>query len=397
MLHRGDKEVNLLTVWGNRQKWMIGALLTVFGMAQMIASTAWANDSDFKCLEGATSPAPYKPGNVVQWCQISRDGRLLYHGSVWRWYPSGKLQGKEWYVFGNAEGEWPSWYENGKMSSLGTFKDGEKTGNWKYWSESGDLTTEVDYSGSVSRWKEYYPGNRIKATGSTFEGEKFGSWVYWSEGGAEKARCDFGDGLYTLTTADCRVIAGQLPPKGYSRPIPRVSFSGAQEVSVRLAGDTYGIVIPKDWKPDVEAAKKEAVTLALVPTGGAWRDSGPSIYVRFLPKNGKSFRSSVALEQKDFEENVADYKKTAERRLALNNFAQALSMTISYKPTVTTDSPFSIVADNTVHEELSYVDISANGYLMAVLSCNSDADLKAASGALDSLLNSLQKGSGIAR
>src|SRR5262245_59755790 len=99
-----------------------------------LAVTAVAADSgEFVCLPGARNPAPYKPGNVVQWCEIEKDGRPLYHGSVWRWYQSGQLASKEFYVYGNAEGECPSWYEDGKPSSLGTFKNGSKVGLWKYW------------------------------------------------------------------------------------------------------------------------------------------------------------------------------------------------------------------------------------------------------------------------
>jgi hypothetical protein len=341
----------------------------------MVATSALAASEDFKCLDGAKDPAPYKPGNVQRWCEIWRDGRLLYHGSVWRWYPSGQVQSKEWYVWGNAEGEWPSWYENGKMSSLGSFKNGTKVGTWKYWNESGQLATEVTYSDPLSSWKEYYSTGRTKATGATFASEKVGPWTYWRENGTEIASCDFGDGLFSLTTEACRVIAEQVEPKGYSRPIPKVSISEQGMAVVKVASDSYKLVIPKGWKADTEAAKKERVALALVPNEGKWRDSGPSMYVRVLPKEGRSFEATVGDEEKAFEENVADFIEGGETRAKLPDAGRVLTKFVTYKPTVATDSPFSIVAENTVHEQVSYVDVSADVVLIAVLACNSKADL----------------------
>jgi len=356
----------------------------------MVTSSALAVSDDFKCLDGAKDPAPYKPGNVQRWCEIWRDGRLLYHGSVWRWYPSGQIQSKEWYVWGNAEGEWPSWYENGKMSSLGTLKSGTKVGPWKYWNESGQLITEVSYSDELSSWKEYYSNGRTKAAGTTVAGEKVGSWTYWGENGTERARCDFGDGLFSLPAGACQVIADEVEPKGYSRPIPKVSISG-QGVAVKVAAESYDLVIPTGWQADSQAAKTDRVALALVPNDGKWRDSGPSMYVRLLPKEGRSFEATVADEQKAFQENVADFIETGETRAELANAGRILTKSINYKPTVATDSPFSIVAENTVHEQVSYVDASAEVVLMAVLACNNKADLQRSSLARTTLLESLRR------
>ncbi|SPF40324.1 exported hypothetical protein [Syntrophobacter sp. SbD1] len=111
----------------------------------MLCMTALVNAEEFKCPEGAKDSG-YKPGNIVRWCEIERDGRLLYHGPVWRWYRNGQMKGKENYIYGNAEGEWQGWFENGKMSSLGSFRGGNKTGLWKYWYTSGSIKTEATYN-----------------------------------------------------------------------------------------------------------------------------------------------------------------------------------------------------------------------------------------------------------
>ena len=64
--------------------------------------------------------------------------------------------------------------------------------------------------------------------------------------------------------------------------------------------------------------------------------------------------------------------------------------TISYKPLVQTDSPFSIVSDNTIHETISFLDGSDQIVLMVVLTCNSEKQLSESTPALTSLLSSFR-------
>ena len=195
------------------------------------ATTMAAQSGEFKCLDGAEDSGPYKPGNVVRYCSISNDGRLLYHGSVWRWYRNGQPEGKEFYILGNAEGEWPSWYENGKPSSLGKFKDGNKTGLWKYWNENGWLETEVIYTQTGNLWTEYYPIGRKKASGKSTASGKIGVWTYWDADGKQKAKCDFGNGLFALPSKSCQFIASKLEPKGYSQPVPVATTTPGSDVN----------------------------------------------------------------------------------------------------------------------------------------------------------------------
>jgi antitoxin component YwqK of YwqJK toxin-antitoxin module len=347
-------------------------------------------EPEFKCLDGAKDPAPYKPGNVVRWCEIWKDDRLVYHGSVWRWYPSGQPQSREFYVFGNAEGEWPSWYENGKMSSLGTFKDGTKVGTWKYWNDSGQLTTEVSYSATTNTWKEYYLNGSTKAIGATVRSGKVGSWTYWKEDGTEKASCDFGDGLFSLPTQACREIADDLEPKGYSPPVPRVSLASKGDAVIKLGSQTYSLIVPHGWKADTEVGKNDEIPLAMVPEGGKWQDSGPNMYVRFLYKQGHSFAATIASEQENFQENVADFEKMREVKSQLKNIGEVVTETVRYKPEIATDSPFSITASNTVQEQISYVNVSPEVVLMTVLVCGSDLEAQKSSSVRVSLLQSLR-------
>ncbi len=359
-----------------------------FALVLICFSGAAQSDEEFKCLEGAKNPAPYKPGNVVQWCEIVKDGRLLYHGSVWRWYPSGQMEGKEFYVFGAAEGEWPSWYENGKPSSLGTFKNGTKSGLWKYWDASGWLKTEVTYSENGNLWAEYYPSGKKQAAGASLRSGKIGKWTYWDKNGTVKAECDFGNGLFSLPTKSCKIIADQLDPKGFSPPIPVVKLTPEAKAVVDLAAQSFSFLVPFGWTPDIEAGKKEQTPLVFYKQGDSWRGTGPNIYMRILFKKGVSFDNLVKNDAEDFRENVAEYSEKNIANDLLRNGRKCISKTISYKPVQQTDSPFGIVSNNIVHETISFLDVSDQAVLMVVLTSHNEQELIDASPSFTSLVKS---------
>jgi len=348
----------------------------------------------FQCLDGAKDPAPYKPGNVVRWCEILKDGRLLYHGSVWRWYQGGQMEGKEFYVYGNAEGEWPSWYENGKPSSLGTFKNGKKTGLWKYWDEDGWLKTEVAYAEAGNLRTEYYATGKKKAVGKTLPSGKIGVWTYWDASGKEKASCDFDNGLFTLPSTPCQTIANELEPKGFSQPIPVVSTTPDSRAILRIASQVYELSIPPGWIADTKAGKEEQAPLVFYPAGGSWRGSGTNIYIRVLYKGGESFNSVVSNESEAFQQNVAEYKEESTNNGKQQNGRPIVYNKFSYKPLIQTDSPFSVVSENTIHETITFIDASDQVIFMVVLACNSESQLKEVNSLLTSLIASFRAQSG---
>jgi hypothetical protein len=360
--------------------WFALALLCLSGVAQ--------SEEEFKCLEGAKDHVPYKPGNVVRWCEITKDGRLLYHGSVWRWYPSGQMEGKEFYVFGNADGVWPSWYENGKPSSLGSFKDGTKTGLWKYWDVSGWLKTEVTYAVTGNLWTEYYPSGQKQAVGSSVRSGKVGKWTYWGNDGTVNAECDFGNGLFTLPTKSCQIIADQLDPKGFSPPIPVVIVTPEAKVVVDLAAQSFSFLVPIGWVPDIEVGKKEQTPLVFYKQGDAWRGAGPNIYIRALFKHGATFDNFVKNEAKEFRKSVVEYSEKNSTSARLQNGRKSISKVISYKALQEIDSPFSIVSNNISHEKISFLDVSDQVVLMVVLTSHNEPQLIDASPSFMSLVKS---------
>src|SRR5437868_2041467 len=145
--------------------------------------------AEFKCPSGAhDSGRGPSPGVVLRWCDVERNGRPVYHGPVWRWYATGKLEGKEYYVNGDAAGVWPSYYKNGNMSSLGAFENGQKRGLWKYWDKAGRLTTTVSYSDEGNVRTDYYASGQKKSVGVFIQSGKIGKWTYWGQTGNERAR-----------------------------------------------------------------------------------------------------------------------------------------------------------------------------------------------------------------
>lgn len=349
-------------------------------------------DDAFRCPPEAKDSG-YRSGNVVRWCEVQKDGRLLYHGPVWRWHRNGQQASKENYIYGAADGDTPSWYENGNMSSHGGFKGGSKAGLWKYWDEQGRLETEVTYRESGHQRTDYYSNGAKKATGVFASSGKIGKWTYWDADGKEKARCDFGRGVFKATTKPCQTIAKELDPEGFSRPIPSSSVNADGTCSLRIANQSYSFKTPSGWVADAQAGKKEGAPLVLFPIGGSWRGDNPNIYIRAIFKDGASFEAVQRDELESFQENVAEYSELGEKKETLNTGMAVTTRTISYKSVVGTDSPFSIVTDNTIRESLSYIDASKEIVLLAVLTSPTQEGNARSTDALATLVHSLTAGS----
>jgi hypothetical protein len=344
---------------------------------------------EFKCPPGAKDSG-YQPGNVVRWCQIQKDGRLLYHGPVWRWHRNGTLESKENYIYGNADGDTPSWYENGKQSSHGLFKNGSKVGLWKYWDEKGQLSTDVTYSGDGHVRTDYYPNGKMKASGTVKSSGKIGKWTYWDDSGKEKARCDFGEGLFVVSSKSCQRIADEVEPTGFSRPLPIGEVASASASSLRIAGQVYEFSTPPGWIADAEAGKDDGAPLVFYRKGSKWRGNGPNLYIRPIFKAGSSFQKVQETELQEFQEGVAEYSETNLTKYNLSNGSTVVTRSITYKPLMQTDSPFSIVTDNTIHESLSYVDVSKEVVLVTVLTSPTEKNFTASMEAVRSLVNSMR-------
>jgi hypothetical protein len=323
---------------------------------------------------------------VIRWCDVSREGRLVYHGSVWRWYRNGKRRSKEFYLDGIGEGEWASWFPNGRQSSLGFYTHGHKAGTWLYWNEAGRVRAEVTYGVNADQWTQYYPSGKKRATGRAIRSGKIGPWVYWDKKGREKARCDFGNGLPELKSDGCRLIAGELEPVGYSTPRPAVTATEA-DVTLRIEDESYTFAIPAGWQPRAQ----QQMPVVLEPQEADEHGTGPELQLHILYKNGRKFTRVVAGELTRLRESVARYGENATQREQMKGGRAATTKQISFRPMVEPDSPLSPVAHSIVHQTVTFIDASDRIVIMAVLECHSLRQMKGAAPALTALLEPLRE------
>ncbi len=358
------------------------SLITIVAVSRLACQT---RAPEFKCPEG-TQDSGVRPGMIVRWCQ---DARLLYHGPVWRWYRNGQIESRENYVHGSMEGEIPSWYENGTRSSLGSFKDGNKIGTWRYWDDSAHLITQVNYTPQRNALTTYYPSGRKRAVGAFIDGAKVGLWIYWSSDGAERARCDFANGLFALPDRSCRVIADSLEPVGFSQPLATAEVV-SDKATVHIGTEAYELLAPAGWVADTGARfAEERIPLVLYLKGRAWRGQGPKIYFRVLFKDGRSFQKTVDDERLSFRESVAAYESLPLRDGQLLNGIRNVSTSISYQVTTPTDSPFEIVAHDTTFEVTTFLDVSSRVVFLGVLTSTNRTERESNTPVFTSLLNSV--------
>ena len=142
---------------------------------------------------------------------------------------------------------------------------GRKIGTWKYRDSEGRLRTEVTYAAEGNRWTHYYPSGRKRATGTTLPSGKVGTWTYWDAAGTLRARCDFGQGLFAAPDAPCKVIADEVDPKGFSRPLPEARAGDAGVVQLRVANQTFTLSAPPNWTADTGVDVRDQVPLVLTP------------------------------------------------------------------------------------------------------------------------------------
>lgn len=384
---------NKLTSWGATVAagtlFLLGASGIAVGQSQE-APLVPAPAEEFKCPEG-TKDSGSVPGMVVRWCEIWRDGRLLYHGPVWRWHDNGQIEGKEYYIYGDAEGKWPSWYENGNRSSLGGFSKGEKTGLWKYWDSDGWLKTEVTYTDKGNLRTDYYPSGQKMAVGVFAQSGKIGQWVYWDASGAVKARCDFGEGLFTLPSKDCELIAKELDPEGFSPPVPVARALDDRHVEIGIASQVYGFGVPAGWFAHIDAGTKEDSPVVLHPRDSDWQTS-PNISIRPAYKSGHSFRETVEAEVECIEDDVAEYHEDVAEIRRLKSGEAYRFKAISYHPVMATDSPFSIEASNVVRERVAFLNASNEIVLIVALTSSSETEASKLTQQFMSVVNSFWRG-----
>jgi hypothetical protein len=321
---------------------------------------------EFKCLEGAKDTG-FAPGTVVRWCEIKKGDRLVYHGSVWNWYQNGKIESKEAYVMGNAEGEMQTWYPDGTLRTTGQYSRGMKSGLWKYRDKSGKISSEVNYTKEGYKKVEYHDNGRKSVEGTFLASGKIGLWVHWTKDGVEIARCDFGNGLLSLPNQACQSIADKLSPIGYSRPVPSAEIGGSGQLLVNAGGEIVQLTVPAGWLADTSTLQSEKLSAILHPQGKPWEDDALNISIRVLYKNDNSFKTAIEKDTEILADDFYDFVQKKQSSAKQMNGLAVVSSSIKYRPLLKVDSPFPMVSEKSITGKVSYLNISNSMILVLVL------------------------------
>ena len=334
-----------------------------------------AHGEEFTCPEGAKDSG-VKPDQAVRWCAVERDGRLVFQGPVWRWHRNGRLMAKERFVDGELDGEAWSYWDNGRPASLRTHTMGERTGTWRSWDQEGHLVFDEAYTPSGLMKDEYYPSGKKRASGMLREDAKVGLWYMFHEDGREKARCDFGEGLFALPGDDgCRTIAEEVEPLGFARPVAKGSVTEDGFAIVSIGSQAYAFKAPPGWVADAAAGAGEGFSLVFVPEGSTWREPHRNMWVRIILKEGRTLDVVTYDERMEFAKRVGQYQEflLPPRKGRLGRIEpETLSYTIPTRPGV----PFAIVEGREMLGAVAFIDVSPEVVLVVVLAADHKVPMK---------------------
>lgn len=114
------------------------------------------------------------------------------------------------------------------------------------------------------------------------------------------------------------------------------------------------------------------------------------MYISIMFRKGRSFNQVVEDDKEEVQEGVADYKESLNKSSRLENGRSYILKSISYKPLIQTDSPFSIVASNQFQERVAYVDASDHFVLALILTADTTLQFQKSIPAFDAVLQSLK-------
>ena len=324
----------------------------------------------FVCPEG-TKDSGAREKQVVRWCGYEREGRVVFHGPVWRFHRNGRVQAKDRFVDGELDGERSTYWDNGRLASQGAVQKGERVGVWRYWDEEGHLAYEEGFSESGLERADYYPSGKRRASGLLRDGAKVGFWELAYEDGG-KSRCDFGDGLFALPDdEDCRKIAEEVEPKGFARPVAKAAVGEDGLATVTIGPQAYAFRAPEGWVADAAAGAAQGVPLVFFPEGSAWKDPHRNMWIKVILKEGRQLDVVTFDERMAFAKRVGDYREffLPPRQGRLGRIeAETLRYTIPTRP----DAPFAMVEERDVLGAVAFIDVSPEIVLAAVL----EADFK---------------------
>ncbi len=112
---------------------------TYFAAALAFAGAVVSAAPDpLQCPPGTVANGEQTPDVDEEWCEIPGAPPVL-HGPYRAWWPNGKLGTRGQYTTGKRTGKWIGWYPSGKLQGNEWYVS-DKLSRSEYWKESGERT-----------------------------------------------------------------------------------------------------------------------------------------------------------------------------------------------------------------------------------------------------------------
>ena len=100
-----------------------------------------SSNENIECPVGTTSAGETTPEVREAWCELERNGTVVQHGPYRAWWPNGKLGSSGQYSYGQPVGKWTGWFPSGTIQGEEWFEDGTLVKS-RYYTEQGEEVSE---------------------------------------------------------------------------------------------------------------------------------------------------------------------------------------------------------------------------------------------------------------
>lgn len=101
-----------------------------------------ASAAGIGCPKGTRPNGETLPEVREAWCEVMHDGKTVQHGPYRAWWPNGKRGNLGQYEYGKAVGKWTGWYPSGKLQGEEWFENGVVV-KAHYFDEQGNRVPKI--------------------------------------------------------------------------------------------------------------------------------------------------------------------------------------------------------------------------------------------------------------
>ena len=101
-----------------------------------------ASAAGIGCPKGTRPNGETLPEVHEAWCEVMHDGKTVLHGPYRTWWPNGKRSSSGQYQYGKAVGKWTGWFPSGRIQGEEWFENGVIV-KARYFDEQGKHVSEM--------------------------------------------------------------------------------------------------------------------------------------------------------------------------------------------------------------------------------------------------------------